>query len=405
MESASQPNRGRATALRGKAKVEDRARIDRRLASHARAREALREDLRALDVLLAAPIAVEGVGSHLLERVHAVFPSRQSALFVVSASMDEGSEWDAAQPLDVAAVRGPAFDEEEAIWIEGVAREALTHCQVLGRESRASALASFLWVPILHRGRRMGVLQLGDDHAHALAGTLPRELGVLADDLGAVLTRVREHQQLQGESNQRTNELAALKRECRHLRRERRDSRARDFLLQTALRRAERRLSTDPAMEALAADLRELQCGDSAPETWVDLRDLVVRSLGSAQQFEGEGEFFALRSVAPPPVRCQRLRVEGLIGALIARALEAAESDARGWIELRTRPGGVECEIGVEGGFASASKESHRGWFEDEDARDAAIDLAQDQGGDLCFDRDPERARVILTLPVDSALG
>ena len=402
MQSASQPDRNgeiHPVATGGKAPDRSDAVARSRTGPARNSPQTLRETLLTLDQLLPRPFDLDLAATRLLELVDEAYPALQSALFVVPGDM--APDGDVSRPLEVAGRRGVLFDEELAIWVEGIARDALAHCQVLGRESNASHLASFLWVPILHRGQHLGVLQLGDDRPRAMAGTRPRELGRLADELGAVLARLLDARRAANEARERDERLEALERECRHLRRECISSRARDFLLHAALRRAETRLGPGREWEGLNAELHELRCGESAAESWVDLGGIVTRACETLECDEG---FFALRLEELPPVLCQRMRVEGLFGVLLERAAEAADSDASGWIELRTRAGFAECEIGLESDALVIEGDTWRSWFDDVESREAALDLVRDQGGDLRFEAMPHRLGVTLMLPVDASL-
>ncbi len=371
--------------------------------------DSIRVWLASLSAIMASPISREAVASQLLERIHAFCPSRQSALFCVPEVAC--NTWQPSGELEVLAARGMALGEDEALWVERIARESLNRCQVLGRESLSAALASFLWVPVLCRGERVAVLQFGDDRGHAMAGSRPRELGVLADDIGAVLVQTGELEAMQRKNVDLEMQIDALKREQAAARRERREQAGRDLLLNAplnaALRRAEAMVAEQPEMAGLASDLRELRCGESAPETWVDLPGLVEHCLEIVCTSDVDRGSLTVQADRIPPVRCQRMRVKGLLCALIERAIGRLGSEVSGWIQLRSCERTVLCEVGVEGEIehGSAGNEPWSWWFDSPEERDAAIDLAEDQGGDLQALRAEDRVVATLTLPVDPDLG
>ncbi|MDP6980490.1 MAG: hypothetical protein QF570_18135 [Myxococcota bacterium] len=368
--------------------------------------DSVRAWLVSLSTIMASPISRDAVACEVLERIEAFCPSKQSALFCMPDFTTDA--WNSSTELEVAAARGAALPDDQAIWVERIARESLGRCQVFGRESRSAGLASFLWVPVLCRGQRVGVLQLGDDQGHAMAGSLPRELGVLADEIGAVLVHAGEHEAMQREKARLELRIDALEREQKIARSERCEQAGRDLTLNAALHRAEDAATRQPELAALASDLRELRCGESAPETWVDLRDLVDRCLEGLSVSDVDRSFLAVQADRIPPVRCQRMRVEGLLGALIERALvRLGGGDLSGWIHLRAGARTVLCEVGVEGEVARASGKdaSWQGWFDNADEWDAAVDLAEDQGGELTTAVADDRTGVVLTLPVDPDLG
>ncbi len=227
----------------------------------------LRAWLLRLNALLEPPVCREQVGSGVLRILQDFFPSRQSALFVVDENEREMVAEGKVGTLAVAAARGVAMSLEEANWVEQTARECLSRCQVLGRESSGETLASFLWIPVLDRGRRIGVIELGDCSGHWFAGDLARELGLLADDVGRLLSRFAELACREGELKSLERDLAARTRECSGMRRQIRAYAGKEAISQMAIFSAER--ATDPSSFVLA-NLRSARDDIESMENVVD---------------------------------------------------------------------------------------------------------------------------------------
>ncbi|MCP5040191.1 MAG: hypothetical protein GY944_04115 [bacterium] len=427
--------------------------------------------------LLESPGDRERSARLLLDLVNDTFPARHSALLVV----DEAGE---GESLEVAAARGAALTLDQAEWVERIARESLARCQVLGRESAEAALSSFLWVPVLCRGERLAVLELGEGRGHWFASDRTRDLAVIADEIGRLLDGSGRVERAERERCDLEQRVVSQARKLRDLERRVVASAGRDALLRTALRRA--RQATDPASyvssnlhaaceeigfvrdvferlvdassallaglpsddrgsarEALEAELesarscrfqallddltalseeveegaavlrdvggefRELALGETAPEVWVDARQLIeatVDCVGGAD--EGKGAI-ALRIDELPPLRCQRLRVECLLVLLLERALELAGADADVILQASLRGSAVLLEICIEGlepstiASVEAIREDQDSFFDSIEQARVACDLIEDQGGRLEIDAADDLVSIRVDLPVD----
>ncbi len=372
----------------------------------------LRTWLTRFNALLEPPFGREQAAAGILCILEDFFPARQSALFIleekveakaekkVQEQCEEGAE-EEGDVLVVAAARGTALSLEEAVWVERTARECLARCQVLGRESSDTSLSSFLWVPVLYEGRRVGVIELGDCRGHWFSGGRTRELSVLADDVGRLLVRLEELAGRENRVETLQHDLSARTRECRAMERRLVASAGRDAISQLAISIAEG--ATDPTayvlsnlqsarddieamqgvvdqlfesarvlvdrlpkdsnyaelaalrealttaeasrfrsflgdlapliedveegaarLRSIGKDFRELALGDAAPMDWVDIGELIERTLVVVAYGEGHEPSCEVRIAELPPVRCQRMRIEGLLVSILGRAMAVA---------------------------------------------------------------------------------
>lgn len=450
--------------------------------------QGLRAWLTRFSALLEPPLGREQVAAGILCVLEDFFPARQSALFVleekVEKKVDEKFEANGEEESDalvVAAARGTALSLEEAVWVERTARESLARCQVLGREFSDTSLSSFLWVPVLYEGRRVGVIELGDCRGHWFSGGRTRELSVLADDVGRLLVRLGDLSSRETRIETLQKDLSARTRECKEMERRLVASAGRDAISQLAISIAER--STDPSAyvlsnlqsarddieamqgvvnqllesarvlvdrlpkdakyaelaalrEALAAaetsrfrsflgdlapliedveegasrlrsigeDFRELALGDAAPMDWVDLGELIERTLVVVSYGEGREPGCEVRISELPPVRCQRMRIQGLLVSILGRAMVLATYESPLRIQAELRGSQVIIEVSVDGttagGLADAAAHGCVEFFSPEQAR-LNREIAEDHGGQISLDSLDDLMVIRLSLPID----
>lgn len=217
---------------------------DRRAASPKSSADAageLRAWLLHFNALLESPCSRESVASEILRILQHFFPAQQSALFLA----DPGSE-----VLFVAAARGTEMSIAEAEWVERTARESLSRCDVLGRETSCGSLSSFLWVPVLSEGRSIGVIEMGDCSGHWFSGGQTRELSRLADDVGALLMRLGEIANHEAKIGGLQRDLSAGARQGREMERRIIAGAGRETVFEMATSIAER--ATDPVSYVLS---------------------------------------------------------------------------------------------------------------------------------------------------------
>ena len=226
--------------------------------------------------MLEPPCCREDVASGILIMLQRFFPARQSELFLTNPD---------SEVLSVAAARGAEMSLAEAEWVERTAREALTRCDVLGRESSCASLSSFLWIPILCEGRPVGVIEMGDCSGHWFSGGQTRELSRLADDVGALLVRFDEIAVHQVKIEGLERDLSAGARECKELERRILAGGGRESVFEMATSIAER--ATDPVSYVLA-NLRSAR--DEVDSMQNIVGTLVETARALVEQIPGEFE-------------------------------------------------------------------------------------------------------------------
>ena len=152
--------------------------------------------------------------------------------------------------LVVSAVRGAPMTLSQATWVEQTARESLTRAQVLGRELPDAELSSFLWIPVLCEGERIGVIEFGDHRGRWLTDSIARELSVLADEVGRLIARSGELEQRYAKAAIVEGELGSRSRECIEQRRLLSARASRDAIADCAVRIAGQAI--DPSTYVLA---------------------------------------------------------------------------------------------------------------------------------------------------------
>lgn len=229
-------------------------RRDRHVSTDVDAREVgdalgdLRQWFESSNRLIEAPFQRHRACSMVLEILDRFVPCRQSALLL----LEEGNEM-----LVVGAARGTAMTLSQATWVEQTARECLTRAQVLGRELPDAELSSFLWIPVLSEGTRVGVIQVADSRGRWFADTLSRELSVLADEVGWLLRRMSELEERDRTAAVLERKLESRARECSELRRQLSACSSQDAIAGFAVRIAERAIDPSTAILSNLQTARE----------------------------------------------------------------------------------------------------------------------------------------------------
>ncbi|MFT5443923.1 MAG: signal transduction histidine kinase [Myxococcota bacterium] len=191
---------------------------------------------------------MDAVAQTLLAVLNDHYPTKQSALFVVQGQ---------TPGLEVAAVRGLSMSDDEARWVKSTADESLSRCEVLGRETAGAELSSFLLVPVLCGGERVGVIQLGDCERQRFAGAGSRELSVLADDFGCLITRTQNIAANQHELDRLRREVHSQGLRLREMERQVVANADRDAVAQLAVRIASNASSPSSALLGALENARE----------------------------------------------------------------------------------------------------------------------------------------------------
>lgn len=292
----------------------------------------LRHWLASCNTLLEGPLDVQHAGGAILEILDRFVPSRQSALLL---AVEEGDM------LHVGAARGAKMTLSQATWVEQTARESLARAQVLGRELPDSVLSSFLWVPVLFEGRRVGVIELGDSGGRWLADAGARELSVLADEVGRLLVGIEKFEVRDASVEALERSFEASSRECREQRRLLSVSSSRDAIAGFTIRIAER--AVDPStyvlsnLQSAREDVASIQ---RVVERFVAATDELIESLDDDPQTDGAKlreapEFRALQDALESAKDSEFQSCFGELGPLIddvehgAQALRAIGEDLR----------------------------------------------------------------------------
>ncbi len=157
-------------------------------------------------------------------------------------------------------------------------------------------------------------------------------------------------------------------------------------------------------LRSIGEEFRELGLGDAAPVDWADVGDVIKRTLAVIAHREGRHLDCELRVAELPPVRCQRMRIEGLLLGILDYATGMAGPESSFGIQADLRGSQVVIEVSVDPVDPCEPRKAPSSTSEDfldDEWSDIDREIAEDHGGLVSVDTLEELLLIRLSLPVD----